>query len=511
MNRQGNVTDPGDLIYGTSSSMNPLWVQLTYSDKTDQSAIYTEFFTILRQLQSIRHKMRTFHLTQSNQQKELREEFRIRASQLSHRIWEGPPWKNTLLPSQCATWAQLQCGERRQHAAKDYCKHIHYFPHDQFRADLIALYETLPKENTYYIIEENKSSEYIAYLLYAYDPSIADRLIYLYSTAKEYEMYEQYIADFIHLFNETEEDEPVHFVLLDDISYSSSQSLNILIKLLHIFHLIALQFVKNPPNTSITRMTLINTYYSRKLQELFDIRFHMAFVYITEKAQAILTGKQRYHPFDSLQTTPIPFELTHHYPNVIPSLRKQVGDERFKDIAAYFGYPSHYGEQESGPDCIVYLDHKIADAVSTLGMPLLTGRTAPGGQNVRNYEKTHANTSLSWQFERMKNNTGRCDSVIPLIPACHTSHPPLNGRTIPHPYPSANQRCPLSWYKYIKPSTNELQIPTIENGYEIIPYNEYYPHLRLRGGARRKRTHMVKRSKRAIRRGKTHKKSGDIK
>jgi hypothetical protein len=397
---------------------------------------------------------------------------------------EGPPWKNTLSPSGCQAWIDAQCSKKRKDAATAYCENLRYITHDEFVEQLIALYRTLPTKNAYYLIQGGKSSEYILVLLSAIDPSILERTFYISMSNnkdpewEEYKYSNTFELQLLRILKVTPPDETIHMISLDDMSYAAGQMLMVQTRLFNginaIVGLITPRGVSIP--SIVDNFRAFSKEYAHVLQKGLNIEIHLAFVYITEKAHAILQGDEIYKPFTHGKTIPLWGEYHLHTPNIIPSLRKKVGDDMFRAIGAYFGYPSRYSEEQVAPDSIVYFDHKIADPVSTIGLPLLLGQIAPGGKNAKKEKRKRVEDQgmKPWVLNYLSNNTGSCDKKEPIIPPCRRVGGPIN--SFPYSYPKI--QCPLPWYKHI----GEKGRLNYKNG-----YREMYPNLKKEGGRRRTR------------------------
>jgi hypothetical protein len=415
-----------------------------------------------------------------NLHKELLKHVKRLSKDRGRAFLEGPPWKNTLHPSGCEAWVNSQCNQKRKDAAKAYCENLRYISHDEFVEQLITLYKTLPTANTYYIIGDNNSSEYIFLLLSIIDPSILERVLYISlpdnDDWSEYGYSNLFWLQLLRIIKVTPPDEPIHIISLDDMSYAAGQILVIQTeffeKLKSIVHKACPEDITLPRIS--TNFKAFSKEYAHVIQKGLNIEFHMAFTYITEKAHAILQGDIIYEPFEPGKTIPLWGDYRLHTPNIIPSLRKQVGDDMFRAIGAYFGYPSHYSEEQVAPDSIVYFDHKVADDVSTIGLPLLTGQIAPGGKNAKKERGKKKPDVEHWVLNYLSNNTGSCDRSEPIIPACRRVGGPKG--SFPYSYPE--DHCPMPWYKRIR----ERGKIDYKKGYRNL-----YPELKKEGGRRKTR------------------------
>jgi hypothetical protein len=418
------------------------------------------------------------------------------------RFREGPPWKGQLVPMGCREWIAAQCGEKRRRAAEAYCNNIYYVPHDQFVGDLVRLYRTLPP-NAWFAYAPNNSSEFILAILSTVDPTILDRVIVLtYLRTAIYQLW--------HLFQVVPPDQPVDLVWLDDMAYSAGQMMANQSAFFKALHGLALPHlpIGQPLPDLVTNWNVTSVGYTRDLQKRMRLRIHLAFTYMTEKAIRILSGQEVYAPFDPDYVVPLWGSCQLHAYRRLPSLRKAVGEDMFKAIGAYFGYPSRYSEEQVAPDGIVYFDHKIADEVSTIGLPLLTGRTAPGGENAKeaqakriiepflaeNLRNIRPLEPEPWVLDYIANDTPSCDHKVPLIPLCervdHADEP------FPHPYPDKKTVCPLPWYKRIQ--QEGIAFPA---GYAAM-----YPKLPIqsKGGRSRTRRTKTRRAQRSQRSQRSH-------
>ncbi len=396
------------------------------------------------------------------------------------RFREGPPWKGRLTPIGCREWINAQCDEKRRKAAEAYCNNIHYVPHDQFVAHLEHLYRTLPA-NAWFVFAPNNSSEFILAILSITDPTILDRTMVL--TDLRTATYQLW-----RLFQTTPPDQPIDLVWLDDMAYSAGQMManqSALFKALHGLAVLHLPLPKPLPE-HLTNWNVTSVAYTRDLQTALRMRIHLAFTYMTEKAIRILSGEEVYAPYDPYYVVPLWGVYQLHAHGRLPSLRKAVGEEMFKAIGAYFGYPSRYSEEQVAPDGIVYFDHKIADEVSTLGLPLVTGRTAPGGKNAKEIKERRiiqpflANDLRKnegyiepWVLDYIANDTPSCDRTTPIIPLCERVG--MEDEPFPHRYPEKAALCPFPWYKRIQ-----------EEGIAFPKgYTAMYPRLPKQGGRRK--------------------------
>jgi hypothetical protein len=419
----------------------------------------------------------------------------------------GPPWKNTLHPTGCDKWISAQCDEKRKKAAKVYCDHLRYIPFDEFLHELTKLYQSLPKKS-YFVMLLNKSSEFILILLSMLDPTIMERIIIMDMNLSYYlsEMKNNSSESMNHInfidsmryqiewaLHHLSPDEELDLVLLDDMSYSAGQVLAIQTSIFDILHNIIIEYMDKIPKYSVAKYRPIE--YTNLIQRLFKLRIHIAFVYITEKAHNILKGKEIYEPYEHGQIIPLWGDYTLHLPNIIPSLRKQVGDDMFKAIGAYFGYPSYYSEDQIAPDSIVYFDHKVADVVSTIGLPIVKGATAPGKGNVNsiNYNKLNTMESIppeKWVLNYLSNNTGKCSEIHPIIPSCARGNI-NNNSSFPYEYP--NDICPFPWFKSMN-SMGQIK-DTSRNKYKRL-----FPHLPLKGGDFRGKKTRTQKGKKGVKR-----------
>lgn len=388
----------------------------------------------------------------------------------------GPPWKGTLAPTGCAEWVTAQCDAKRKEAAQVYCENITYIPHDTFVKELYALYETLPKEDTYFLVSEGKSSEYCALLLQQRDPTLSSRILYIDLWRNSFTL-----ADFVDtlfvLLSEAE-GRTLRIMELEDMTYSAGQALT-----LHtsIYLKIWSQLIENPQRW----MTYTSPELVTAFMNAIGVDHHVAFVYATEKANEILHGRTVYCPFSPDQVIPLLYPLTPHIHHVLPSLRAAVGEEMFKRLGVYFGHPSRYQEDQVAPDVIVYFDHKVADAVSTMGMPLLTGRMALSAANLSGKDWL-AEELAPWVREWVQHNGSEACGTrpVPLLPACRYR----KETNIPEVYPG--ERCPPPYYKSVNEATGEFR--------SMAEYTSRFPALKMEGG-RRGRSKGTRRAKGTLR------------
>lgn len=145
------------------------------------------------------------------------------------------------------------------------------------------------------------------------------------------------------------------FIIIDDVSYSGTQLSNMLN---HIYYSRVIKKKKDAPNIFVLLLAL-NDFSKIALEQVPKIIYKNKYILEFEKS---------------------PFKLLYNPDRLYTPLLLKVGIERYFYIQIFFS--PYIG---SVPYISLYLDHKIADAVSTYKTTLLYGQIVPSNYNYIKY------------------------------------------------------------------------------------------------------------------------------
>jgi len=382
-------------------------------------------------------------------------------------------------------WISAQASERRRTAAKALADNIRYITHKELieRCNILIdkLYaDPIPAGNKlkWYVGNKTKSVYFMSLICYHIVKE------------KKLRLPDEILIEF------TEDDCPGSTIVwFDDMSYSGSQ-MSKLISLIFATELKRkLQHIKDERN--VIELKKENSDELMKSIQFEDIRIGICFV--TKAASDFLDLVNydffRLKKLKVIWDDPLPNPYKIYTTEIIPNLQDTLGPQLYADCVVYF---SPY----RNPNCICYLDHKVADSNSTFLNVLRFGPVLPSSIDYRFIYK-HEERKYSWdtlkpyytQQEETIDRQIEGVEFIPFIKGCSVPEDKKEElRSIPYhvlmltsggPDPD-NEGKNIEYETY--GIDNSAPIFAYKNSVELRCPLSWYKHEYFKGGAKKRRT-----------------------
>jgi hypothetical protein len=327
----------------------------------------------------------------------------------------GPPHANDhgIDPERAAAWVAAQHTAERRRLAQLVVNVLRYISHAELIAGIQHCIEELETQYNrdlpvIFLVGEPKKSNYYVSLLFAHFWLERGNPI-------DFVIPSLYKSATLHLAG--------NIFDIDDMGYSGSQTTGSMNAFLSGFaySLIRIMYERIPDPAILSFMPLFLIEY---ILGQLGLQYYLVRIFSSTDSLAMWKDQVK-----------MPYRLVTH--EVLPTLREQVGDRNANRINALFNF--------AAGTMAVYFDHKVADGVSTLLVPIAFG-IVPGKKVM--IDEYDMNVALGPENRRNISfaEGGDTPTFLPFIKNCIRD---LTVDDIDGDYENDDVRCPYAWYKQI--------------------------------------------------------------